>query len=58
MRYYYNTITDQYAKVLEKNDSQALVVIRDRAVVVNWNEFISEFKPLERKDERSNRNQR
>ena len=58
MRYYYNTVTDQYAKVLEKNDSQALVVIRDRAVVVNWNEFISEFKPLECKDERSNRNQR
>lgn len=54
MRYYYNETTDQYAKVLEKNDSQALVVIRDRAVVVNWQEFISEFKPLECKDERSN----
>lgn len=58
MCYYYNETTDTYAKVLEKNDSQALVVIRDRAVVVNWHEFISEFKPLECKDEKRNPNQR
>lgn len=60
MRYYYNPITDQYAKVLGVDDRTgiATVIIDDKKDEMDWDEFISEFKQLRDKDERSNPNQR
>lgn len=57
MRYYYNPITDQYAKVLGVDDrtNLATVIIDDKKDEMDWDEFISEFKQLrDKKDERSN----
>ncbi len=56
MRYYYNPITDQYAKVLGVDDRTgiATVIIDDKKDEMDWDEFISEFKQLRDKNERSN----
>lgn len=53
MRYYYNPITDQYAKVLGVDDrtNLAAVIIDDKKDEMDWDEFISEFKQLRDKDE-------
>lgn len=56
MRYYYNPTDDKYAKVLGVDDRTgiATVIIDDKKDEMDWDEFISEFKQLRDKDERSN----
>lgn len=56
MRYYYNPKTCQYAKVLGVDDRTgiATVIIDGKKDEMDWDEFISEFKQLRDKDERSN----
>lgn len=46
--YYYNSITKQYAKVLDVDSATgfAIVVINDQKVIMAWDDFISQFNTL------------
>ena len=46
--YYYNSITKQYAKVLDVDSETgfAIVVINDQKVIMAWDDFISQFNTL------------
>lgn len=48
MRYYYNPIDDQYAKVLSVDDRAGIaeVVIDDKHQPMKWDDFIAKFRQL------------
>ena len=48
MRYYYNPITDQYAKVISIDHATGIaeVVIDDKYQPMKWDDFIEKFHQL------------